>query len=86
METELQMLDEKQAARIMCVSVAALRRWRREGRGPEFTHLERCVRYSVHSILLFAEANSSGNRKASPSTTSGFRTMASTNSAEDSLK
>jgi hypothetical protein len=59
-----QMLSEKQAARILAVSVAALRRWRIEGRGPEFIRLERCVRYSVKSIESWLAENASGNKKA----------------------
>ena len=62
-----QMLNERQAARLLACSVAALRRWRREGRGPEFTRLERCVRYSSRSIECWLEENSSGNRKAADS-------------------
>jgi predicted site-specific integrase-resolvase len=62
-----QMLSEKQAARILAVSIAALRRWRREGRGPEFTRLERCVRYNVRSIECWLAENSSGNRKTADS-------------------
>ena len=62
-----QMLSEKQAARILAVSIAALRRWRREGRGPEFTHLERCVRYNVKAIEGWLAENSSGNKKAADS-------------------
>jgi hypothetical protein len=58
-----QMVNEKQAARILAVSVAALRRWRREGRGPKFARLERCVRYSVKSIECWLAENSSGNGK-----------------------
>jgi hypothetical protein len=58
-----QMLSEKQAARILAVSIAALRRWRREGRGPQFTRLERCVRYSVRSIECWLAENSSGSKK-----------------------
>ena len=54
-----QMLNEKQAARVLCVSVAALRRWRRERRGPAFSHLERCVRYDVREIEHFLAKNSS---------------------------
>jgi predicted site-specific integrase-resolvase len=57
-----QMLSEKEAARILAVSIAALRRWRREGRGPEFTRLERCVRYSVRSIEDWLAENASRNR------------------------
>lgn len=57
-----QLLSEKQAARILAVSIAALRRWRREGRGPQFTRLERCVRYEVRAIEEWVAENSSGNK------------------------
>jgi len=58
------MINEKQAARVLAVSVAALRRWRREGRGPEFAHLESCVRYPMRSIERYLTENSSTNKKA----------------------
>src|SRR5215469_16224644 len=32
-----QLLTEKEAARVLTVSIAALRRWRRERRGPQFS-------------------------------------------------
>ncbi len=54
-----QMLNEKQAARALAVSVAALRRWRREGRGPQFTRLERCVRYKLSAIESWLADNTS---------------------------
>jgi hypothetical protein len=54
-----QMLKEKQAAQALAVSVAALRRWRREKRGPQFTRLNRCIRYSVLSIQEFLAEHSS---------------------------
>jgi predicted site-specific integrase-resolvase len=60
-------VTEGEAARLLSVSRAALRRWRREGRGPEFTRLERCVRYKVRSIESWLEENSSGNKKADAS-------------------
>jgi predicted site-specific integrase-resolvase len=66
MDTMPQMLDEKQVARALAVSVAALRKWRREGRGPEFAHLERCVRYPVNAIERFLTKNSSGNKRIRP--------------------
>lgn len=62
-----QMLDETQVARVLAVSVAALRRWRREGRGPQFTRLERCVRYDVRAVERFLAEHSSGNKKAADS-------------------
>ena len=55
----LQMLKEKQAAQALAVSVAALRRWRREKRGPQFTRLNRCIRYSVRSIEEFLAKHTS---------------------------
>jgi Helix-turn-helix domain len=62
-----QMVSEKQAARILAVSIAALRRWRSEGRGPHFTRLERCVRYDIRAIEGFLAENSSSNKKAADS-------------------
>jgi hypothetical protein len=62
-----QMLNEKETARLLACSVAALRRWRREGRGPEFVHCERCVRYDVRAIESFLAQNSSNNKKAADS-------------------
>jgi len=62
-----QMLSEKQTARLLAVSVAALRRWRREGRGPRFTHLERCVRYDLRAIERFLTEKNSDNKKAADS-------------------
>jgi hypothetical protein len=59
-----QMINEKEAARLLSVSVAALRRWRHEGRGPQFARLERCVRYSVRELAQFLEQNASVHKKA----------------------
>ena len=52
-------VNEKRAAGILGVSIGSLRRWRRERRGPQFTHLERCVRYDVRALEQFAARNSS---------------------------
>jgi hypothetical protein len=62
-----QMVSEKQAAIILAVSTAALRRWRREKRGPEFTRLERCIRYDIKSIEAWLAENSSSNKKGADS-------------------
>src|SRR4051794_6807260 len=40
-------LREPAAARMLGVSKAALRRWRREGRGPSFVRLERVIGYRL---------------------------------------
>lgn len=59
-----QLLGEKQTAHVLAVSVAALRRWRRERRGPAFVKLERCIRYSVGALEHFLNENSVGTKKA----------------------
>jgi hypothetical protein len=64
-------VTERQAAHLLSVSRAALRRWRREKRGPEFTRLERCIRYDLRSIESFVTENSSGNKIDDSQTLSG---------------
>jgi predicted site-specific integrase-resolvase len=72
-QTLPQMINEKQAARVLSVSVAALRRWRHEGRGPQFARLERCIRYDVRELTRFLERNSSANKKAADSRSAAER-------------
>jgi hypothetical protein len=48
---------ESIAAQLLGVSVAALRRWRREKRGPAFVRLERCVGYRMADLETFIGAN-----------------------------
>jgi hypothetical protein len=76
-QTLPQLLNERQAGRVLGVSVAALRRWRREQRGPEFVHCERCVRYDVRSIEKFLAENSSDNKKAADSQSAAQREVRS---------
>lgn len=68
-----QLLNEHQAGRVLGVSVAALRRWRREHRGPDFVHCERCVRYDTRAIERFLAENSSRNKKAADSRSAAQR-------------
>jgi hypothetical protein len=48
---------ERVAAQLLGVSVAALRRWRQEKRGPAFVRLERCVGYRMADLEAFISAN-----------------------------
>lgn len=48
---------EREAGQLLGVSVAALRRWRREGRGPAFVRLERCIGYRIDDLETFVNAN-----------------------------
>jgi len=55
-EQESNLLNEKQAAKRLNVSVATLRRWRLfPGRGPKFRKLHGCVRYAIADLLEFIE-------------------------------
>ena len=46
-------VTEREAAKMLAVSTAALRRWRREGRGPRVTRIERCVRYRLSDLEAY---------------------------------
>jgi hypothetical protein len=72
METTPQMLNERQVAHALAVSVAALRRWRREGRGPEFTRVERCIRYDMRALERFLAANQSIGKSVAASRQKGL--------------
>ena len=63
METNIMLVTEREAARLLAVSTAALRRWRHEGRGPRFVRCERCVRYDLRAIEEFCAENSSSQKK-----------------------
>jgi len=67
MEQTLQLINERDAGRLLSVSIAALRRWRREHRGPQHVHIERCVRYDIRAIEKFLIENSSSQKKAADS-------------------
>ncbi len=54
-EQRMQMLSEQDAAKVLKCSVACLRRWRREGRGPRWTKFGRMVRYSDSWLREFIE-------------------------------
>jgi predicted site-specific integrase-resolvase len=79
-----QMLNETQTARLLAVSVAALRRWRREGRGPQFLRLGKCIRYDVRAIEYFLAENSSGNKKTADSVSATDREAHRDHAALDS--
>jgi len=53
----MQLLSEKEAATKLCCTPAALRRWRRERRGPKFVTLGRLIRYRESDLESFVEAN-----------------------------
>lgn len=46
-------IDEKEAARRLCLSVRTLQQWRLTGGGPVYCKFGRSVRYSVDDINAF---------------------------------
>ena len=54
------LLNEKQVAETLGLSLAALRRWRYEGRGPKFLKLYAAVRYSPVDVQEWLQGCPSG--------------------------
>ncbi len=48
-------LNEKQAAKILCVAVQTLRNWRHQRRGPIYLKLGRSVRYKYEDMENYIE-------------------------------
>ena len=48
---------ERKAAEMLGVSTAALRRWRREQRGPAFIRLERAIGYRLSDLEEFLKSH-----------------------------
>ena len=61
----MQTLTEIEVAQILKCTTAALRRWRREGRGPRFIRVGRLIRYRLADVEEFLESNASSSRAAS---------------------
>ena len=55
-QSELRLLKEGQAAEILNVEVATLRRWRWAGLGPRFVKIGSAVRYDPADLGAFVEA------------------------------
>ena len=53
----MQLLTENETATTLKCTKAALRRWRRERRGPRFVKLGRLIRYRLSDIETFVDQN-----------------------------
>lgn len=59
------LLDEREAAAILAVSIQTLRNWRWRGEGPRFRKIGlRLVRYSRADLLAFIEGDAPGGQAA----------------------
>ena len=61
----MQILNETEVSEMLRCTKAALRRWRREGRGPRFIRVGRLIRYRLADVEEFLESNASSSRAAS---------------------
>ena len=50
-----QLIPETETARLLCLKVATLRRWRWAGKGPRFLKLGGAVRYDPADLEAFIE-------------------------------
>jgi predicted DNA-binding transcriptional regulator AlpA len=50
-------MTESELARRASVSIAVLRKWRREGRGPRFLKLGRLVRYLAADVNIWLDSH-----------------------------
>jgi hypothetical protein len=53
-------MTETEVARKASVSIGALRKWRREGRGPRFLKLGRLIRYLVGDVDIWLRSRAFG--------------------------
>ena len=60
------LLSEGQLAELLTVSVAALRRWRLQKRGPKYIKLGTLVRYRLSDIELWLATRPSGGDCTDP--------------------
>ena len=60
--TGIQLVDEKEAAKILCYTVRALQNWRSRGGGPQFIKVSRrSIRYSIDDLNEWIEARKISN-------------------------
>ena len=63
-QSESLLVTEREAARLLAVSPAALRVWRREKKGPEAVRLgRRAVRYSRDSLIAYIVRCAEGDKE-----------------------
>ncbi len=62
-----QLMDERQAADVLCYSVRALQNWRHRGGGPRFVKVSaRSVRYRRRDLLDWINERTVGNTTQTP--------------------
>ena len=55
----MDLLNEREAAKVLRISVQLLRKWRANGAGPQLIKLGKCVRYSSDDIEQYISSQRS---------------------------
>jgi len=61
---EIRLISEKEVARILCVSVKTVRRWRASNDGPSYLKIGRLVKYRLEALHSFLNAVPTGGAAA----------------------
>ena len=56
------LIDEKELARLIRVSIPTLRYWRSEGKGPRFRKVGQLVRYAPSDVSAWLNSRPSGGK------------------------
>jgi predicted DNA-binding transcriptional regulator AlpA len=57
------LLKESEVAKTLCISLAAVRRWRTEGKGPQYLKLGTLVRYRSQDLAEWLRSRPSGGER-----------------------
>jgi hypothetical protein len=58
--SQARLFDERSASLYLAISIETLRSWRKQDRGPRYSRIGRCIRYSTADLLAFVETAPSG--------------------------
>jgi predicted DNA-binding transcriptional regulator AlpA len=61
--TAIHLLNEREVAKMLSLSVASVRRWRLLRRGPRYLKIGAAVRYRLEDVELWLESRPSGGNQ-----------------------
>ena len=67
--TDVGLLNEREAATLLHISVHALRKWRTRIQGPTYVKVGRTVRYSPDALIAYVQARTVTVKNRLPHTT-----------------
>jgi predicted DNA-binding transcriptional regulator AlpA len=61
-EFTMTVFTESKVAETLGVSVSGMRKWRREGTGPQFTRIGKLIRYSAEDLQSWLDKRKEGSK------------------------